>query len=95
MTRTCHLSFGTFSSHTVAGINLFDVLAHTWDIASVVGRELECPDDLWKAAHEAARELIGQHRDPSNYADEIRTPPTASARSRFLGYLGRADRKAF
>jgi hypothetical protein len=31
MARPCHLPFGTFPASVAAGINLFDVLAHTCD----------------------------------------------------------------
>ena len=55
MERPCHLPFGTFPASLAAGINLFDVLAHTWDIAAATGVTLECPDDLWQAGLEAAR----------------------------------------
>jgi hypothetical protein len=37
MARPCHLPFGTFPAGLAAGINLFDVLAHTWDIAAATG----------------------------------------------------------
>ena len=49
MARPCHLPFGTFPAGLAAGINLFDVLAHTWDIAAATGVALECADDLWQA----------------------------------------------
>ncbi|HMH35693.1 MAG TPA: maleylpyruvate isomerase family mycothiol-dependent enzyme, partial [Streptosporangiaceae bacterium] len=58
MARPCHLPFGTFPASLAAGINLFDVLAHTWDIAAVTGVALECADDLWQAGLEAARAVI-------------------------------------
>lgn len=34
LTRYCRLGFGTYRAELAAGINLFDVLAHTWDIAA-------------------------------------------------------------
>jgi uncharacterized protein (TIGR03086 family) len=52
MARPCHLPFGTFPASLAAGINLFDVLAHTWDIAAATGVVLECPDELWQAGLE-------------------------------------------
>ena len=75
MARPCHLPFGTFPASLAAGINLFDVLAHTWDIAAATGVALECADDLWQAGLEAARAVIGPGRDPRQYAPEI---PVAS-----------------
>lgn len=37
MTRRCHLPFGTFSAEATIGLNLFDVLAHTWDVTTAAG----------------------------------------------------------
>ena len=91
MERACHLSFATVSADLAAGINLFDVLAHTWDVASAVGAPIACDDDLWRTGLGAARELLGTTRDPEHYGDEIHTGPTASPRTRFLAYLGRVD----
>jgi uncharacterized protein (TIGR03086 family) len=90
LTRQCHLPFGTFLADLAAGINLFDVLAHTWDIAAATGTEPRCGDDLWIAGLDAARAVIGPDRDPRHYAAEIIVDPGASPRQRFLGFLGRA-----
>ena len=91
MTRPCHLSFGTFPASLAAGINLFDVLAHTWDIAAATGVTLECPDELWQAGLEAAQTVIGPGRDPRQYAPELPVPAAASPRRRFLAFTGRAE----
>jgi uncharacterized protein (TIGR03086 family) len=90
LTRPCHLPFGTFPADLAAGINLFDVLAHTWDIAAATGADLRCGDDLWIAGLDAARAVIGPARDPRHYAAEITVGQGASPRQRFLGFLGRA-----
>ena len=91
MARPCHLTFGTFPASVAAGINLFDVLAHTWDIAAATGVTLECADDLWQAGLEAARTVIGPGRDPRQYAPEIPIAAAASPRQRFLAFTGRAE----
>ena len=91
MARPCHLRFGTFPASLAAGINLFDVLAHTWDIAAATGVALECADDLWQAGLEAARAVIGPGRDPRQYAPEIPLARVASPRQRFLAFTGRAE----
>jgi uncharacterized protein (TIGR03086 family) len=91
MARPCHLPFGTFPASLVARINLFDVLAHTWDIAAATGVALVCADDLWQAGLEAARTVIGPGRDPRQYAPEIPVARVASPRQRFLAFTGRAE----
>jgi uncharacterized protein (TIGR03086 family) len=94
MTRRCHLPFGTFPASLAAGINLFDVLAHTWDIAMATGVALRCPDDLWLEGLDAARTVIGVSRDSRHYAPEIPAAPGATPMRRFLAFLGRAGRPA-
>jgi uncharacterized protein (TIGR03086 family) len=91
LTRHCHLSFGTFPADVAAGINLFDALAHTWDIATATGVSLHCDDDLWSAGLEAARIVIGPSRDMRHYAAEILVSAHAPPRQRFLAFLGRRE----
>jgi hypothetical protein len=74
-----------------ARINLFDVLAHTWDIAAATGVVVECPDELWSADLEAARTVIGLGRDPRQYVPEVPVAAAASPMYRFLAFTGRAD----
>jgi uncharacterized protein (TIGR03086 family) len=90
MTRRCELPFGLFSANRAAGVNLFDVLAHAWDIATATGVELECADVLWSTGLDAARTVIGTSRDRAHYAPEIPVGPEAGVREQFLGFLGRA-----
>jgi uncharacterized protein (TIGR03086 family) len=94
MTRSCELPFGSFPASVAAGINLFDVLAHSWDIAAAAEVELDCPDDLWEVGLEAARAVIGTDRDPAHYAPEIRARPNAGGRERFLCFVGRGTFRA-
>ncbi len=84
-----------FSAEVAAGINLFDVLAHTHDMAVPAGISVVCPDELWDAALDAARVVIGPDRDlrhyaPDHYAPDVPAGTSASAKPRFLAYLGRS-----
>lgn len=91
MTRPCHLPFGTFPADLAAGLNLFDVLAHTWDISIATGATMPCGDDLWHAGLDAARIVIGPRRDERHYAPEVPVTAIASPRQRFLAFLGRTE----
>lgn len=91
MAQDCHLPFGTFPADLAAGINLFDVLAHTWDVATATGVPLRCGDDLWTAGLHAARTVIGPSRDLRHYAAEIPVSAAASPQQQFLAYLGRPE----
>lgn len=88
LTRVCRLSFGSFPATVAAGINLFDVLAHTWDIAPPAV-SWDDHDAMWEAGLSAAREVIGPARDPRHYGAELSVPDDASPRERFLAFLGR------
>jgi uncharacterized protein (TIGR03086 family) len=89
MARSCHLRFGTFPADIAAGVNLFDVLAHTWDVGAVTGLRLDCADGLWKMGLDAAREVVGSVRDPAHYGPELPTDPGDPPAVRFLRFLGR------
>lgn len=91
MSRLCYLPFGTFDAETAAGINLFDVLAHTWDIAVAVNQRFDCGNELWAVGLDAARRVIGPARDAKHYGPEIPVPASAPARRQFLAFLGRND----
>lgn len=92
--RTCRLPFGTFPADVAAGINLFDLLGHGWDLEVATRIPFRCPDPLWATGLEAARTVIGSRRDPRHYAPELPVPPGASPRMRLLAYLGRDAREA-
>jgi uncharacterized protein (TIGR03086 family) len=91
MGRTCRLSFGTFSADSVLAINLVDVLAHSWDIAVATGVSLDCDESLWTAGLDAADVVIGHDRDTRQYGPQIPVGASATARQRFLGFVGRLD----
>jgi uncharacterized protein (TIGR03086 family) len=91
MERTCRLSFGTFSADAVLGINLVDVLAHTWDIAVATGVSMVEDDNLWSDGLDAAHLVIGHDRDARQYGPQVPVGATATAKHRFLGFVGRND----
>lgn len=86
--RSCHLPFGTFSASMAAGINLFDVLAHCWDVEGPTRSQLAIPDHLWTTGLEAARAAIGPERDLDHFGPALETS-TTSPRALFLAFLGR------
>ncbi|GII27555.1 TIGR03086 family metal-binding protein [Planotetraspora mira] len=89
LSRTCFLPFGEFSADLAAGINLFDLLAHGWDLEAAVGAEYSCPDEVWAVGLKTARQVIGKDRDPRHYAPELATGADPTIRSQFLRFLGR------
>ncbi|HEY7013858.1 MAG TPA: TIGR03086 family metal-binding protein [Streptosporangiaceae bacterium] len=91
LTRLCYLPFGTFPAGLAAGINLFDVLAHTWDMGTAAGVALHCGDELWAAGLDAACAVLGPGRDQRHYAAAIPAGAAAPPRQRFLAFLGRSE----
>ena len=87
--RICHLPFGSFSAELAAGINLFDLLAHSWDIAVATGQAIEYPDEIWAAGLHAARQVVGDDRDPAHYGPELPREPGHALKDQFLRFLGR------
>jgi uncharacterized protein (TIGR03086 family) len=88
--RSCHLPFGTVTADLAAGINLFDLLAHGWDIHRATGAAFSCPPMAWRTGLDAARRVIGEPRDPRHFAPKVPARPGASAQVQLLGHLGRA-----
>lgn len=88
--RVCRLPFGAFSTEQAAGINLFDVLAHTWDIASVLSIDLDEGLDVWTVGLHAAAGVIGSERDQAHYGAEVEVDGSVSPMVRFLAFLGRS-----
>src|SRR4051794_7937855 len=87
--RRCHLPFDTFSAVEAAGINAFDVLGHTRDLAVATETGVDAADELWEAGLAAARVVLAPGRDPAHYGPERALAGGAGARARFLAYLGR------
>jgi uncharacterized protein (TIGR03086 family) len=89
MSRACRLPFGTFPAGRAAGINLVDVLAHSWDVGTFGEAGFDCPGEVWSTGLESARNLLARDRDPHHYAGELSVSPSAPPERRFLAYLGR------
>lgn len=87
--RPCRLPFGTFPAAVAAGINLFDVLAHTWDVAAPARLATPFPDHLWELGLDAARTVVGPGRDTTHYGPELPSAAHDPPAARFLRFLGR------
>ena len=65
------------------GINLFDVITHTWDVAAPLNLDMPCSDDLWAIMLQAAEAALDDQRGPRHFAPPAvatgRSPRAASA----------------
>jgi uncharacterized protein (TIGR03086 family) len=65
-----------------------DLLAHSWDIAHVLGHDLRIDLDLIAVSFAWARD--NAIRRPGFFGPELAPPPGADEQTRWLAYLGRA-----
>ena len=89
--RLCHLPFGSYPASIAAGINLFDVLAHCWDVAGPTRSVVAIPDHLWEAGLTAAHAVIGPGRDLDHYGTPLEVAAAALPAEKFLAFLGRSE----
>jgi uncharacterized protein (TIGR03086 family) len=68
----------------------FDLLVHSWDLATTLGVDLEVPDALVLQADAFARRVLDPWpRDGVNFAPEAAATPDADALGRLVAYTGR------
>jgi uncharacterized protein (TIGR03086 family) len=65
-----------------------DLLAHSWDVAHVLGHDLRIDLDLIAGSLAWARDNV--IRLPGFFGPELAPPPGADEQTRWLAYLGRA-----
>lgn len=88
--RTVDVGAGAMPGRVLAGINLLDVVTHTWDLATATGQPAALPSDLAEAALAVSRQTIPEAR-PGRFGPEVPVPegrrddPTAQ----LVGFLGR------
>jgi uncharacterized protein (TIGR03086 family) len=90
--RVCVLPFAQVDADVAAGINLYDVVAHTWDIAMPLGLDLPCDVALWAVALQAAETALNITRDPQHFGQPVAVDTDAPPQVRFLALLGRSSR---
>lgn len=73
----------------VARFRLVDVLAHTWDLATAIGRPMELPEPLAEAALDFLFPMVEQLRESMYFAPAIEPDSGSSASTRFLAAVGR------
>ncbi len=90
-TRVCRLPFTEVDCDVAAGINLFDVITHTWDVAAPLDLDMPCGEDLWAITLQAAEAALADQRDPRHFAPPVVVTGN-TAQERLLALLGRNPR---
>lgn len=88
--RTVETPFGPMPGAVFARLIAFDLLMHTWDLATATGQPLDIPDDLVAAAEGFARQAITPElRAPGVFGPEVEAPAGASDLERLVAFSGR------
>lgn len=88
--RRVEHAWGTFDLATVVALRVSENLAHGWDVAVALGRDIDLDDDAAEWCLELWRPVALGLSDTPHYGDPVAPPPGASAGTRLLGLLGRS-----
>jgi uncharacterized protein (TIGR03086 family) len=84
------LSFGTMTGRTFLRFVAFDLIVHTWDIASVTGASVELPDDVVREATSFAHQVFDDvPRSDLLCADPVVAPDDVTPLQRLVAFSGR------
>jgi uncharacterized protein (TIGR03086 family) len=80
---------GPMPGHVLAGINVLDTAAHTWDLATATDQPAGLPDDLVAGATELSRQIVTPQVRPGRFADAVDAPADATPTQQLVAFLGR------
>lgn len=91
MERVLVLPVGPMTGHTFLRFASFDLLVHSWDLATALRTPFVAPDDelvleMERFTHQV---LDGQPRDDRGFGAEVAVPDDADPLERLLAYTGR------
>lgn len=90
MERVLALPVGAMTGRTFLRFVAFDLLVHTWDLATTLDQPVDVPEDLVAEADRFARHVLGNWtRDGVNFTDEVSAPDGAGPLERLIAYTGR------
>ena len=90
MERVLELPFGPMTGQTFLRFAAFDLLVHSWDLATTLGEEVEVPDEVVAQIDAFARRALDDWpRDGINFAEEVPAPEGATPLERLVAYSGR------
>lgn len=89
MERIFPLPFGTMTGRTFLRFAAFDLLVHSWDIATTIGAKVEVSSELVTEIEAFARQVLAEGRDPVNFAPAAPVPTRATPLERLVALSGR------
>jgi uncharacterized protein (TIGR03086 family) len=91
MERILHLPVGSMTGATFLRYAAFDLLVHTWDLATTLGAELDVSDSVVDPCDRFAHQVLATFpRDGVDFSDAVEPPAGASAMERLVAFTGRA-----
>lgn len=80
---------GPMPGRALAGINLLDTAAHTWDLAVATGQPATLSDDVASAALEASHQIVDDALRPGRFDPEVTVSANATPTDALVAFLGR------
>jgi uncharacterized protein (TIGR03086 family) len=88
--KTVTTPFGDMPGETFARLLAFDLLMHSWDLATATGRQLDVPAELVAEIDGFARAAVTPDlRGPETFGPEAEASGAASALDRLVAFSGR------
>ncbi len=82
--------FGEMPGDTFARLLAFDLLMHSWDLATATGQPLAVPDDVVAEVDGFARAALApEMRGPGTFGPEVEPSSDASPLERLVAFSGR------
>jgi uncharacterized protein (TIGR03086 family) len=93
MDRALELPFGEIPAPVFLQFLAFDLMVHSWDLATATGQKYAPADDLVAAADAFARQGVApEMRDGDTFAAEMDPPVDATPLERLVAFSGRRPR---
>jgi uncharacterized protein (TIGR03086 family) len=88
--RVLRVPFGDVPAPVLLQFIAFDLIMHSWDLATATGQQYSPPDDLVAAADAFARHAIApEWRDGDTFALEVEPSASATPLERLVAFSGR------
>jgi uncharacterized protein (TIGR03086 family) len=88
--RVVATPFGEMPAEVFARVLAFDLLMHTWDLATATGRPVDVPEDVVAEIDAFARQAVQpEMRVPGIFGPEVEPPAGASTLERLVAFSGR------
>jgi len=89
MERTLATPFGEMPGEAFARLAAFDLMVHSWDLATALGQQLELEDELVEEVDAFARSAVPAERPPEMFAPKVEPQSGATRLECLVAFSGR------